>query len=176
MDKTIYPLNPLLDSPWLVIHVPSAILGYGAFAISFAISIYYLLAEKFKWPLGQLAVFNAKLILVGCVLLGFCIVTGAIWAKTAWGNYWSWDPKETWALITFLIYGAAALAKKLFKLSPKWQAVISILGFLGMLFTFGSEHLITRKHYEIPQNKAVCITTIHVAYQQHPGNNITRPL
>ena len=147
MDKTIYPLNPLLDSPWLVIHVPTAILGYSAFLISFAISIYYLIAERLNWPMGEIVDLNSKLILVGCVLLGICIATGSVWAKTAWGNYWSWDPKETWALITFLIYGGAAVARKAFKLNPKWQAVISIFGFIGMLITFFGVSIFMASHH-----------------------------
>ena len=136
IDRNIYPLNPMLDSYWLVIHVPTAMVSYSAFALSFAFSLYYVIAEKMKWPLGSIVSLNSGLIFWGSILLAVCIVTGSVWAKSAWGTYWSWDPKETWALITLIIYTLNIAARKIFKLDPKWQAYISIVGFITMLFTF----------------------------------------
>ncbi len=147
MDRKIHPLNPMLNSFWLWIHVPAAMLGYSAFALSFAASIYYLIAEARNWPREQIEKINSFLTMAGFRLLGFCIVTGAIWAKSAWGQYWSWDPKETWALVTFLIYGGAVLARKVFKLNSKWEAILSILGFLAMLLTFFGVALFMRSHH-----------------------------
>jgi len=147
MDKNIYPLNPQLESYWLAIHVPSAILSYSAFALSFAISLYYLIAEKMKWPLGCIDGLNFWLTFGGVFLLGFCIVTGAIWAKTAWGNYWSWDPKETWALVTFIIYFCAIVVRKVFCLKPTWHALLSVCGFMAMLFTFWGVSLFSASHH-----------------------------
>lgn len=147
MDRAIYPLNPMLNSFWLWIHVPAAMLGYSAFALSFAASIYYLVAEGMKWPREQIVKFNSFLTMAGFRLLGACIVTGAIWAQSAWGRFWSWDPKETWALVTFLIYGSAVLAGKVFKLNPKWQAVLSIVGFIAMLITFFGVAFFLHSHH-----------------------------
>lgn len=147
IDKTIYPLNPLLNSFWLGIHVPMAILGYSAFAVSFAISIYYVYAERRGKSLSRLASLNSGLITGGVTFLGICIITGAIWARSAWGKFWSWDPKETWALITLLIYGSAIATRKFFKLSSRWQAVISIFGFVAMLLTFFGVNLFFKSHH-----------------------------
>lgn len=148
MDKNIYPLNPLLDSFWLGIHVPAAILSYGAFSLSFAVSLYYLFAEKKKtWAVKGVSDLNSRLITGGVVLLGVCIITGAVWAKSAWGSYWTWDPKETWALITFIIYGAALLMRHAFRLNPKLEAVVSVSGFLAMLFTFFGVGLFLSSHH-----------------------------
>jgi ABC-type transport system involved in cytochrome c biogenesis permease subunit len=147
MDKAIYPLNPLLDSFWLGIHVPAAMLSYGSFVLSFVLSLYVLLAIKTGWKTWSLPVVNAQLIRVGVFLLGFCIITGAIWAKSAWGNYWSWDPKETWALITFLIYGGSIVVNKVFHMDHKWQASISVVGFGAMVFTFYGVSLLLVGHH-----------------------------
>ncbi len=148
MDRGVYALNPMLDSFWLGIHVPAAILGYGAFLLSFAVSLHYVYAEKKKKRyLNKLIGFNTGLIAGGAALLAICIITGAIWAKSAWGSFWSWDPKETWALITFVIYAAGLAAGALFKLKPRYQAYFSITGFMAMLFTFFGVGLILSSHH-----------------------------
>lgn len=136
LDRTIGPVNPLLDSYWLVVHVPTAMMSYGAFALSFVLSIYVMIAQKRGWTVQAIAQLNSGLIMIGTILLAVCIGTGAIWAKSAWGHYWSWDPKETWALITFIIYGAALCCRKIFKFSPCWQARVSVIGFCVLIFTF----------------------------------------
>ncbi|MBF0531967.1 MAG: cytochrome c biogenesis protein CcsA [Candidatus Omnitrophica bacterium] len=147
LDKQSHLLNPLLNSPWLGIHVPAVILSYSAFALSFAISVYLVIGKKFGRANGGLDALNAGLILFGVVFLGFGIVTGSIWAHTAWGTYWSWDPKETWALITFLIYGTAVVARRVFRMEPFWQAMTSIAGFLSMLITFFGVSLFMVSHH-----------------------------
>jgi ABC-type transport system involved in cytochrome c biogenesis permease subunit len=147
LDKGIYPLNPLLKSYWLGIHVPVAILSYSAFVLSFAISLYYLYAKSKDMVLGHLAALNSGLTMWGVFLLGVCIATGAVWARSAWGRFWSWDPKETWALITFMIYAGSVLMRRVFKLEPKWQAILSIAGFSAMLFTFFGVGLFFASHH-----------------------------
>ncbi len=147
MDQMIHPLNPQLKSYWFAIHVPVAMLSYGAFALSFAISIYYLFASSKGKELKRIVKLNYGLISIGAFLLGVCIVTGGIWAVSAWGQFWSWDPKETWALITFIIYAGAALAGGVFKIDPKWQAWISIAGFCAMLLTFFGVSLWMASHH-----------------------------
>lgn len=147
LDKSISLLNPALRSHWLLIHVPSAILSYGTFTFSFAISLYYIAARKKAVSLNYLAAFNFRLIIFGVILLGICIVTGAIWAKQAWGRFWSGDPKETWALFTFIIYAMIIPARKILKLSPLGQAVISIIGFTAMLATFFGVNLLFNSHH-----------------------------
>lgn len=147
LDKGLHPLNPLLRSFWLGIHVPAAMLSYSAFGLSFAVSLYCLIMAARGKPADRLISLNSMLILAGVILLGIGIVTGAVWAHSAWGRYWSWDPKETWALITFIIYGCAVFADKVLRLKPVWQSVISIGGFLAMLFTFFGVSLLLASHH-----------------------------
>ena len=112
-DDSIRPLMPALQSYWMSIHVTVYFLGYAALSISFASGIVYLVNRAIKNrhatdvdktksasydKLGYIAVS------IGFPFLTAGIITGAVWAKSAWGTYWSWDPKETWSLITWLFY------------------------------------------------------------------------
>ena len=79
--------------------------------------------------------------------LSFLIISGAIWADEVWGNWWSWDPKETWALITWLVYAAFLHARKTYSLKGKQAAIIAVLGFLLVIFTlFGVSFLLPGLH------------------------------
>lgn len=156
----IRPLVPALQSDWLLYHVITSFVSYGAFAVSFGISLLYLVkmkAEKGGLKEGSiLAMFpdlkvldevNYKSIAVGFPLLSLGIITGAAWANYAWGTYWSWDPKETWSLITWFIYAAYLHAR----LTRGWQgrraALLSIVGFLAVVFTyFGVNFLLSGLH------------------------------
>ena len=112
------PLNPALKSKWLVIHTVVAFLGYASFAVAFGAAIIYLMQERFlkrrkigglfqRLPsLDTLDEINYRCLTFGFPLLTVAIISGAIWAETAWGTYWSWDPKETWSLITWFVYAA----------------------------------------------------------------------
>ena len=147
-SSTIPPLNPALKSKWLLVHTSMAFLGYAAFAISFGVSIMYLIQSHFLKkrrlgpmfqklpPLDMLDEISYRCLTFGFPLLTFAIISGAIWAETAWGTYWSWDPKETWSLITWFIYAALLHGR----LTTGWRgrkaAMLSIFGFLIMLFTF----------------------------------------
>jgi cytochrome c-type biogenesis protein CcsB len=147
-SSVIPPLNPALKSKWLVVHTTMAFVGYAAFAISFGVSIMYLIQSHFLKqrklgpmfqklpPLDVLDDISYRCLTFGFPLLTFAIISGAIWAETAWGTYWSWDPKETWSLITWFIYAALLHGR----LTTGWRgrkaAMLSIFGFLIMLFTF----------------------------------------
>jgi len=158
LDVTIRPAMPALRSKWLIVHVLSAVLAYGAFAISFALSIMYLLKERLMKsnPAGRLAgilpkpeildELSYKVIFVGMPALTIMLVTGAVWAEYSWGRYWSWDPKETWALITWFIY-SAYLHIRLRGWKGRKAAILSILGFLAVIFTFlGVSYLLPGIH------------------------------
>lgn len=151
-DSSIKPLIPALKSNWLIAHVITCFLGYAAFGVAFVVGFFYLLANK---PSVQrylpskpvLDNFMYKSILFGFFWLSIGIITGAIWADQAWGNYWSWDPKETWSLITWFIYAGAIHAR----LIRGWQgnkiAWVSLLGFVAVLFTyFGVNFLLSGLH------------------------------
>jgi ABC-type transport system involved in cytochrome c biogenesis permease subunit len=128
--KEITPLVPALQSYWLFFHVAVCFLAYGSFALSFVVSLFYLLKEE-----ASLEKIVYRSIVIGFVLLALGIITGAVWAHYAWGAYWSWDPKETWALITWLIY-ASYLHLRAIGWRDKRSAWLAIIGFSACLFTY----------------------------------------
>jgi cytochrome c-type biogenesis protein CcsB len=150
----IRPLVPALQSNWLTAHVVTCFLGYAAFAVSFGVSVLYLLkiragADRLKgFPSEKiLDDINYRAIAVGFPLLSIGIITGAIWADVAWGSYWSWDPKETWSLITWLVYATFLHARFARGWAGTRSAVLSILGFVAVLFTYlGVNFLLTGLH------------------------------
>jgi cytochrome c-type biogenesis protein CcsB len=146
-------LVPALQSNWLAIHVITCILGYAAFAISFGISIAYLIQSKKRqstdhrvtsgrhtrrWlpPARTLDEINYKVIIIGFPMLTLGIITGAVWAHYAWGSYWSWDPKETGSLVTWLIYAAFLHARYTLAWQGKKTALLSVVGFCAVIFTY----------------------------------------
>jgi ABC-type transport system involved in cytochrome c biogenesis permease subunit len=148
VEKTIQPLIPALQSNWLHIHVFTCFIAYAAFALSFISSILYL----FKWkgfmpPKEALEEINYRSIVVGFPMLSAGILTGAVWAHYAWGSYWSWDPKETWSLITWIVYAIFLHARMMRGLKGKKMAFFSILGFLCVIFTyFGVNFILSGLH------------------------------
>ena len=151
-STNISALAPALNSSWLKFHVFTAIVAYGAFAISFAVALMYLIrgnssALKVRFSDDKkLDDLSYRLILVGLPMHTVMIITGAVWAEYAWGTFWSWDPKETWALITWLIY-AAFLHMRLQGWQGKKAAWLNIVGFLAVIFTFfGVSYLLPGLH------------------------------
>jgi cytochrome c-type biogenesis protein CcsB len=152
----IQPLVPALQSNWLISHVVTCFVGYAAFAVSFVVSILYLfkarsekLSPKSPWSFwGFLPTSSAldeigyKTIAIGFPLLTIGIVTGAFWANVAWGTYWSWDPKETWSLIVWLIYAAYLHARITRGWRGKRAAFLSIVGFSATIFCYLGVNLI----------------------------------
>ena len=152
IDSRIQPLVPALKSNWLIAHVITCFIGYSAFAISAGVSFMYLLKEKDKGNKSSfLGVFpkieilnelNYQLIMFGFLFLTIGIISGSVWANSAWGRYWGWDPKETWSLITWFIYALLLHARMMRGWDGKRIAWLSILGFLAVLFTyFGVNYL-----------------------------------
>ncbi|UCG37778.1 MAG: c-type cytochrome biogenesis protein CcsB [bacterium] len=147
-NKGIEEIPPALKSYWLFVHVPLSFMGDALFALAFGSGVMYLIQERqlkrkrpgaFYYRLPSLEVLdslNYRALTVGFPLLTLGIITGSIWAQYAWGAYWQWDPKETWSLITWLIYAAVLHAR----LTAGWRgrkaAWFSIVGFLAVLFTF----------------------------------------
>jgi len=151
VDSRIKPLMPALKSNWLLIHVVTAFLGYAAFALAFGSAILYLVQEKRPRsslpPLPVLDNLVYRTTVLGFLMLTLGIITGAVWAETAWGRYWSWDPKETWSLITWLIYAAMLHARLLKGWHGHRIAWLAVLGFMAVLFTyFGVSFLLTGLH------------------------------
>ena len=157
VDAKITPLVPALQSNWLAIHVITCFLGYASFAVSFGISVLYLIRDEkegqkegtLRWlpSTSILDEINYKSIVIGFPMLTLGIITGAAWAHYAWGTYWSWDPKETWSLITWFIYAAFLHARFTRDWRGRKAAILSILGFSAVLFTyFGVNYLISGLH------------------------------
>jgi len=146
LNKEITPLLPALKSNWLTIHVLTCFIGYAALAVAFVASIVFLVSRN-KKAQENLDEVSYKMISFGFLFLSLGIITGAVWANSAWGTYWSWDPKETWSLITWFIYAVYLHVrfKKLWK--GKKAAWLSVIGFLAMLFTyFGVNYLLKGLH------------------------------
>ena len=159
IDSKIQPLVPALKSNWLIAHVIACFLGYAAFAVSAGISILYLAKRTSTAnprPKGLLSIFpeskqldelNYQMILFGFLWLSLGIITGSVWANSAWGTYWSWDPKETWSLITWFIYAAVLHARAMQGWRGSRVAWLSLLGFGCVLFTyFGVNFLLSGLH------------------------------
>ncbi len=152
VEPQISPLIPALQSNWLTIHVTTCFFGYAAFAISFGISLLYLIREKretLTWlpSISLLDEINYKSIVIGFPMLTVGIITGAAWANYAWGSYWSWDPKETWSLITWFIYAAFLHARFTRDWRGRKSAILSIIGFASVWFTYiGVNYLLSGLH------------------------------
>lgn len=156
LPREIKPLSPVLQSYWLGIHTFLAFLGDAAFATAFGVGIMYLIQEHHlktkrlgglfqRLPnLQILDEINYKLITLGFPLLTLAIITGALWAESAWGSYWRWDPKEVWSLITWFIYALVLHAR----LTAGWRgrkaAMLSIVGFISVIFTFFGVNLLLK--------------------------------
>ena len=146
--REIKVLSPALQSYWFGIHVIFAFLGDAAFAMACGIGIMYLIQERYvksknlsklfmKLPsLQTLDEINYHLITLGFPLLTLAMITGVIWANSAWGSYWRWDPKEVWSLITWLIYALVLHLRLTVGWRGKKAAILSIVGFVIVIFAF----------------------------------------
>jgi ABC-type transport system involved in cytochrome c biogenesis permease subunit len=148
VDKNIQPLIPALQSNWLHVHVFTCFIAYAAFAISFLSGLFSLFTWKKILPSKEsFDDINYQSVMVGFPMLSAGILTGAVWAHYAWGSYWSWDPKETWSLITWLVYALFLHARLARGWKGKKIAFLSIVGFLSVIFTyFGVNFLLSGLH------------------------------
>ena len=160
VSDRIDPLIPALQSNWLHAHVITCFLSYASFALSCGVSVMYLIKirkkEKGKKETGWMSLFPPlesldalvyKTIAVGFPLLTIGIITGAAWANYAWGSYWSWDPKETWSLITWFVYAIFLHARFAREWRGKRTAVLSVIGFAAVIFTyFGVNYVLSGLH------------------------------
>ena len=144
-SKEIHELMPALKSTWLGFHVSSAIISYGSFGVSFVLSVIFLMRDRMTAsgfmdehiPSKQkLDLISYRSVSLGLLFLTITIISGAIWADRAWGSYWSWDPKETWSLVTWIIY-AVYLHLRISKgINGRSAAVYAVIGFICVIFTY----------------------------------------
>jgi len=141
IPSTIEPLVPALQNNLLLtVHVAVAIVAYGSFAIAFGAALLYSIQpDGGRWGLPKPQVLDEigyRAVVVGYPFLTLTIILGAVWANTAWGTYWSWDPKETASLVTWLIYGAYLHARVVRGWRGQRAAWLLIMGFAAVLFTY----------------------------------------
>ncbi|MDI3461395.1 MAG: Cytochrome c-type biogenesis protein CcsA/ResC [Nitrospira sp.] len=157
--QTAEPLVPALNSYWIYIHVSVTLSSYAAFAMAGGLGVMYLVKERADRrgtpssiaaslpDLETIDELGYKAIMVGFPLLAFGIILGAMWANYAWGGYWSWDPKETWSLIVWLIYGAYIHARMTRGWEGRRAAIYAIFGLLMVIFCFwGVNFLLSGLH------------------------------
>lgn len=139
--REVRGLIPALQSNWiLTLHVTSGVIAYAAFALSFAAAILYLIVER--WPrswmpsLELLEDAGFRAVAVGFPSQAILLILGSLWAHEAWGSYWSWDPKETGALFTWLMYGVFLHARSLRGWRGRRSAVLLAAFFGTVIFTY----------------------------------------
>lgn len=142
------PLVPALDSAWLVVHVSAAIVAFGAFTVAAGTSIAFFIIQRMRergsqapWVLsapsaGSLDRLTYRMTAFAFPIWTFSVIAGAIWAENAWGRYWGWDPKETWALISWVIYAAYLHARVTAGWVTSRSMVIGLAGYSSLLFNF----------------------------------------
>ena len=150
-DAEIVNLPAALQSPWFIPHVVVYFIGYAALFFAFLAAIMHLFRPNAVLVLranaGQTvevtyAGFMHKVIQLAFVLLTAGLVIGAIWAKSAWGDYWMWDPKESWALVSWLMFVIYLHLYHTKSFSERGAAILTIVGFAGIVFTYLGMHLL----------------------------------
>jgi len=147
-SSPVRQLPPILHHWLFPVHVVLAFLGDAMFALAFAAGIMYLVQERmlksksfnalyYRLPsLDQLDRINYACLTWGFPLLTLGMITGSIWADIAWGSYWNWDPKQTWGLVTWLLYAAMLHGRLTVGWRGRRAAIFAIIGFLALMFSF----------------------------------------
>ncbi len=157
ISSRIQPLIPALQSNWLIAHVVTCFLGYAAFGFAFGTGFLYLVNSGrgnkkeagFLRALpgaGMLDELIYHSISLGFVLFTVGIMTGSVWAHYAWGSYWSWDPKETWSLITWIVYAVMLHSRFVQGWRGRRMAWMTVIGFIAVLFTFFGVNYLSGLH------------------------------
>jgi cytochrome c-type biogenesis protein CcsB len=157
-SRAIPQLMPALQSVWMAIHVPMMFISYSAFAIAFAIGIIYLIQERHLKSkqlselsqtlpaLDPLDSMIYRLIGWGFPILTLGIILGARWAYDAWGRYWGWDAKETWAFITWLTYAIYLHMRLVMSWRGRKTVILSVAAFAVVLFTYIGVNYLSELH------------------------------
>jgi cytochrome c-type biogenesis protein CcsB len=142
LPSEIEPLVPALqNAPLLTIHVGMAVISYGIFATSFAAGIGYLAqgtGDRFAWLPGHKTLDEVayRSVIIGFPIFATMIILGSWWASIAWSRYWGWDPKETAALVTWLVYAVYLHARNQRRWAGRPAALLLVIGFLMVLVTY----------------------------------------
>ena len=153
ISSEIQPLLPSLKSNWLLAHVLTCFVAYAAFGVAFAAGLVYVVLKALPSNPGRerrlelLDGVTYRAVTFGFPLLTLGIVTGAVWANICWGRYWGWDPKETWSLITWIVYGIYLHVRQTRAWRGRWAAWAAIAGFIAVVFTYlGVNYLFAGLH------------------------------
>jgi ABC-type transport system involved in cytochrome c biogenesis permease subunit len=147
LPKEALPPIPALRSFWLVLHVALSFVGEAFFVISFVSAIAFLATRDEKKKLEFDRITYTAIAVGYPVFTAGALIFGAIWAEQAWGRWWSWDPKETWALITWLVYTIYLHVRLVMKKKDATASWIAVVGFLCTVFTFfGVNYLLPGLH------------------------------
>lgn len=148
LDSDIRPMAAVLKSPWMAVHVTLCFLSYACFVLAFCFAVMYIWQEKelksrkvdaffFRLPAIEfLDRLGYRAIVFGFIFLTLGIISGSVWAARAWGAFWSWDPKETFSLILWLLYLVYLHGRLISGWRAKISAYLAIIGFAVMLFTY----------------------------------------
>ena len=172
MDPAIANLVPVLNSYWLMIHVAVIVASYGPFTLGMILGLVALLLiiftnesnkQRMKLAINEISYINEMAITVGLVMLTIGNFLGGQWANESWGRYWGWDPKETWALISIMVYAFVIHARFVPGLRSKWvYNVMSIFAFYSILMTyFGVNFYLTGLHSYASGDKVVTPSFIY---------------
>ena len=151
LSSRVIPLMPALQqSVLLSFHVAAAVISYGAFAVGFGLAVVYLIKTRNKSPdspeMETIDRISYQSVIIGFPFLTLTIILGAVWAEIAWGRYWGWDPKETASLVTWLLYTVYLHARVMRGWHGKRAAVVLVIGFCAVLFTFFGNYIFQGLH------------------------------
>lgn len=157
MDPQITPLVPVLQSPWLMFHVAVIVAAYGFFGINFLLGITNMTLiclhkdsgkRNLKQDITRLTIVSELALWIGLALMTTGTFLGAVWANESWGRYWGWDPKETWALVTMMVYAIVAHLHLSRRTSGIWLFnAASTLAFTSVVMTFfGVNYFLSGMH------------------------------
>ena len=157
MDPEINPLVPVLKSPWLMFHVAVIVAAYGFFGISCLIGLTNMVMMSIvgkrnevilKARITELSIVNEMSLWIGLALMTIGTFLGAVWANESWGRYWGWDPKETWALITMVVYAIVTHLHLVKRWNNTWLFnLLSVVAFASVLMTFfGVNYFLSGMH------------------------------
>lgn len=175
MDPEINPLVPVLKSPWLMFHVAVIVAAYGFFGISCLIGLTNMVmmritvqrqAGNILARIRELSIVNEMAMWVGLVLMTIGTFLGAVWANESWGRYWGWDPKETWALITMVVYAIVTHLHLVKRWNNFWLFnLASVIAFSSVLMTFfGVNYFLSGMHsYGQNDNVNSIFTYLYIA-------------
>lgn len=138
------PMGPVFQSPWLWVHVTFAWLAFGSYSVASGAAVFYLMKNRNPDstrlsnvpPTEVLDITAYRFVVLGVINHAIMIVSGAIWAKNLWGHYWTWDPLETWSLISFLFYSFYLHTRRFWKWRDKRAAILTVVGLLLLIISF----------------------------------------